>query len=411
MSKTYLTVASHWDTPGIRQYASTERVHAERKAAELVDELIDMFADDFKDEIAASKGMLAVPPKVAEGGNDWEATLRALQLARLIENTGGEGEANDALYHFCCTMRAEEEPPLIGEGFPPALQDVIERFVAEDDCDPDKIGFPMVWIEEVDAAEPEAEVADAAHAQEIERQEIASGAYGDGPFKRGLARDAAPADEAKPEWTVGEFGPAFVPGSAVNSSSLTLGDILSVCGFASSHVNDWIEDAPNNGIEANGGGDVERAAAAAALIEKVELLAPLMFAQPSVAVDPAEPITIAVTIEGGVMQGSVASGEGVRLYVVDFDQDGVEQGRLVDMAGPYDTREEWASVWQDNTTVDAAEVARIIAKAEEGALREQRFNNNECLSCGTDLDSPSAAGAEDGICGECCSADSGGRRV
>lgn len=321
MSKTYLTVAAHWDTPGIRQYASTERVHAERKAAELVDELIDMFADDFKDEIAASKGMLAVPPKVAQGGNDWRATLRALQLARLIEIEGGEGEANDTLYHFCCTMRAEEEPPLIGEGFTPALQDVIERFVAEDDCDADKIGFPMVWIEEVDAAEP-------------------------------------PADLSGDLETVLQLAERFAAEGA-------------------------IADEP---------GAAERALAA---------IHRLRTGQPHAAVSPAEPITIAVTIEGGVMQGSVASRGGVRLYVVDFDQDGVEQGQLVDMAGPDDSSEEWASVWQDNTTVDAAEVARIIAKAEERAVREHRFDNNECILCGNDLASPSAAGAEDGICGEC----------
>lgn len=32
-------------------------------------------------------------------------------------------------------------------------------------------------------------------------------------------------------------------------------------------------------------------------------------------------------------------------------------------------------------------------------------DDGHCLKCGNDLDSPSAAGAEDGVCGECIADD------
>jgi hypothetical protein len=121
-----------------------------------------------------------------------------------------------------------------------------------------------------------------------------------------------------------------------------------------------------------------------------------------------QPITVAVTVSGGVLQwagSDVDVTDRVRLIVVDFDQDGVEEGRLVDMAGPDEAREEWASVYPERICPDREEVTRIIAKQAEREEREERFDNNRCILCNCDLDDPSAAGAEDGICGPCIAGD------
>lgn len=148
MAKTFLTVASHWSTPGIRQYASLDRAAAEAKAAELVDELREDFHRVCTRETWRGDH---VPPSVKNGGGDWRATLAALQLARLINYSGGEGEANDALFEFC-QGSGRAEPPLIGDCSFSAIQGIVEDFVEEDEHEPDKIGFPMVWIEEVEDA-------------------------------------------------------------------------------------------------------------------------------------------------------------------------------------------------------------------------------------------------------------------
>jgi hypothetical protein len=51
--------------------------------------------------------------------------------------------------------------------------------------------------------------------------------------------------------------------------------------------------------------------------------------------------------------------------------------------------------------VNRANYAVICRRAVTIADESFRANNNRCLKCTIDLDSPSAAGAEDGVCGPC----------
>jgi hypothetical protein len=317
--QTFLTVASHWHVPGIRQYATQDRSAAERKAAELVEELR---AEWEKGDAEHDRDAHAPPPIQ---GSDWETTLRALQLVRLIDYAGGEGEANDYLYAFC-ERRCQGEPPLIGEGFTPALQDIVRDFVEADDCDADKIGFPMVWIETV---------------EEIPVENL----HGTGPdLDLVLSMATRFARE----------------GAIVDDEDRQPGDPLPA--------------------------DVEAA------------VARLRAGQPKA-------ITVAASISGGVLQWAGADAPGVEFIVIDYDQEGVAEGELVDMAEEDDVRPAFAAVYFENVEVNAEALDRIKEKRAERELRESRYSNNQCIECGRDLDAPSAAGAEDGVCGPCLAGD------
>lgn len=88
-----------------------------------------------------------------------------------------------------------------------------------------------------------------------------------------------------------------------------------------------------------------------------------------------QPIDVVVTISGGVMQASFMSRPGVRLYVVDYDQDGVDESELVDMAEPDEPREMLANVYEDGISHDADWVKFVLAKAEELRAKEESNGN------------------------------------
>jgi hypothetical protein len=111
-------------------------------------------------------------------------------------------------------------------------------------------------------------------------------------------------------------------------------------------------------------------------------------------------ITVAVSMEGGVLQWGGADREGVKLIVIDYDQDGTPCHEIVNMAQPGE-RAEWACVREENVEINAEAIAHIVEKRAELELREARYAAGECIECGNDLSAPSAAGAEDGVCGEC----------
>lgn len=373
-STIYLAVASHWSVPGVRQYASTERALAERKCVELVNEL----RDDMARELSGNMRDPCAPPPVQ--GGDWESTLRALQLTRLIDVEGGEGEANDVLFAFC-ERTGRDEPPLVGEGFPPTLQEIIADLVAEDDKEgDDKIGFPMVWIEEVEAittpVEPAADLgADLALVLDMAERFANEGAIADGPSVIVEPHEDGSATFKPTDWFA--------------AAALDKGDrTVPAEGVAEARA--WLRDAGCTLSDEQP--------------EQVAVLAAIsrLRAQPPTK---AEPITVAVSVSGGVLQWGGADREGVRLIVIDYDQDGTPHGELVDMAEPDDTREAYASVYEEGVEINAEAIARILEKRDERELRETRYNANQCIECGVDLDSPSAAGAEEGVCGSCIGGD------
>lgn len=111
-------------------------------------------------------------------------------------------------------------------------------------------------------------------------------------------------------------------------------------------------------------------------------------------------ITVAVSVSGGILQWGGADAPGVKLIVVDYDQDGAPPHETVDMAEPGD-RPELACVREETVETNPEAIARIVEKHAELELREQRYAADECIECGNDMSAPSAAGAEDGVCGEC----------
>lgn len=337
--KTYLTVASHWSTPGIRQYASTDRPAAERKAAELVDELREDWA-----KWASRSRDADVPPAVADGGGDWEATLRALQLSRLIDYFGGEGEANDALYDFC-QRKGEGEPPLIGEGFTVQLQEIIGEFVAEDDCDPDKMGFPMVWIEEVEPAQPPAET--------------------------------APADNS-------------AIGFALRNAQGVISSLLHQVGQMQGMFSD--EDGTiQEAVDAGEAAEVEIQNALEAL--GLGLGVGARSKRPRVA----------VVLSGGCLQAAIADAP-AEVIIVDYDVDGADttlNPKLEQDGG----KDEPANVWIETAQVHSAWLDMVEAAKAGADEKERRYKAGDCIRCGNDLDSPSACPTEDGICGECLGGD------
>jgi hypothetical protein len=321
--QTFLTVASHWHVPGIRQYATQDRAAAERKAAELVEEL----RAEWESGDAEHDRDAHAPPPIQ--GSDWETTLRALQLVRLIDYAGGEGEANDYLYAFC-ERRCEGEPPLIGEGFTPKLQEIVRAFVEEDDCDADKIGFPMVWIETV---------------EEVPVENL----HGAGPdldlvlsMAARFAREGAIADDEDRE-----------PGDPLPA-------------------------------------DVEAAIA--------RLRAGMPAVPPAIA-EP-KPVRMILSMEGGIVQGGWSAAP-VDVTIFDDDTEGADAERVVDVPQDNGSTAE-AYIGGVDLEVNPDFVARVVPTVNEAVRRQE---NNLCLKCGCDLDAPSAAGAEDGVCGPCTKAD------
>lgn len=198
-----------------------------------------------------------------------------------------------------------------------------------------------------------------------------------------------------------------------NAPSPTLGDLLSVVGWAKQFADDWIETA---GEDTD---DVERqkAAAAADLVDRVEDALPAFWAMLGGLETPmanalgamraaeeqieqmrgmfdddddtiqaaadaldeagadlsgilkriraAEPLpaapkpTIVVTLSGGCIIGSISNVEdAARILVVDYDQDGTPDDETVDMSRDA-TSEKRASVWLDFPALDADWVAHV----------------------------------------------------
>lgn len=289
MSKTFLAVASHWSEPGIRQYASTDRASAERKCAELVNDLISDWT-----AWSNSAGTIADELPTAAVNGDWQGPLAALQLARLVAYHCGEGEAYDALASFgdYHSFEFPDGPPELDD-FTPELQRWVAGYVADDDTNaPDaKIGFPMVWIEEVETLD-------------------------------------APAEPV---------------------AGITLGDMLSVIGWADEHTSDWFDD---EGLEAE---DRAIAGEACNLVARVRAA---VLAETA----PAAP-TIVVDVTGGIVQGAFADST-VHLIVVDFDTDGVDDEDIHLVEEP-DGSMSKCTVGYLDVRVESDKVDRMIGLASE----------------------------------------------
>lgn len=104
-----------------------------------------------------------------------------------------------------------------------------------------------------------------------------------------------------------------------------------------------------------------------------------------------DPVRIAIIMDGGNIQAVLTAGVPVEYVTVDYDVDGSSDDETREVPQGDGTTER-AFVHANAADSDGPFVVRAFELAAD---------NNRCTRCGADLDNPSAAGAEDGICGEC----------
>jgi hypothetical protein len=147
MAKAFIVRAAHWSNPGIRAAVAVTREAANIAAAGFVDDLVA----DFRDYAARSGddgGALDYAPSLPASPSTWSRSLTVLQLARLIDYEGGEGEANDVL--FSAPLEGVPDyAPLISIPLLDATLEAMDTYAQEDE-DENGVGFPQVWIEETD---------------------------------------------------------------------------------------------------------------------------------------------------------------------------------------------------------------------------------------------------------------------
>lgn len=381
----FLVVATHPDVPNVRQTLCADSGAANRQAIDFVNDLVRGYFDapDVSEEIAEIVGF------PLDYNGEWRWKLRAVQWARMVEIDGDAGTAGETLVRWtqerCDDTSIEPLTEYDAQSFSPLTNPeharAFDAFVADCRGRPDELGFPHVWIE-------------------------------------------TPAVRSDP---------AVEPPAAI--AGLALGDVLSAVGYGDSFTTHWIEDVGQDDV------DREEAAKACELIERVEKALPPHFAavaelvaactalldeyrgnvpdrlEPAVArvssallplgavedAAPAKQPRVAVVVSGGVLQSAIADVP-FDVIVVDYD---VGQGDgIFPMIEQEADKPEPASVWVETATVQPDWLDMVAEASETAGEKVRRSQNNECVECGADLDSPSSAGVEDGVCGPCIAGDS-----
>ncbi|MES2903300.1 MAG: hypothetical protein V4696_03865 [Pseudomonadota bacterium] len=444
MSKTYLTVASHWSVPGIRQLASHTSDCADVNAISFVNDLLPDLRDWLRDD---EEALAFVPSLTLHAGDDWRRVVAEMQFARLVGYDDGVDEAvarlqrhvegSFSLQPFALPFNLDDE----------AARAALEDFVAEDDryLPDSKIDFPMVWIEQVETVDvkpwnsaatyrdgqPLTMDGKAMIAHVVEQREEWSKRQAAGEMNETAGHEEADTvvavlDEILVTAGVQPVMPAVTAlefnhdnGKALG---LDLGELLSVISLATQFADDWLEHIEES--------ERDEAAAARNTVDRVRasvlalwpalsgitnalesaegaltglasanerLISPSEFVHDDeliAATEEAtearhfikgaldgigrltgtpEPVKIAVGIAGGCLTGASVDNHvyPVRLFIADFDQEGVDEKELVDLEDEDSASEALAGVWEETLSQDSAWVTRVEAGSVELSERQK----------------------------------------
>jgi hypothetical protein len=359
--KTYLSVASHWACPPIRQCGTASVEAANRQAVDYFNDLLPevrKLAGEINDAEAAKLALCVLPATPLAYGDDWKRWLRGLQLVRLLSYFDGDGAIQDV---NCWLLNGEADPALMLNLDGTRFQALIDDGVAEDDrLESDaKLGFPMIWIEEPESRDDEppvdgnlCELRDAARAlldafggdtphwlrpEAAKLESALTLAFPEAPALTERNADTSDvglvlelADRFLSEGDLADASmetraPYIAAIDRLRSSfgvdvpftpAFDIGQMLSVIGWAEQFTTDWYEHA-------------------APLTDEPEMAAKALNTVAAVkasvlACGDAKPIRVLVNISGGLLQGASADVP-IDLISVDYDTDGSDEERLVDV--------------------------------------------------------------------------------